>query len=47
MNNQGPPDKPIFNSFHLTQQISMRVIVSRKIHFMQRIVSLFGPVALD
>ena len=46
MNNQGPPDGLIFNQFDLTQQINVRVIVSRKIHFMQRIVFLFGPVAL-
>ena len=46
MNNQGPLDAPIFNTFHLTQAINVRVIISRKIHFMQRIVSLFGPVAL-
>ena len=46
MNNQGPPDGPIFNHFHLTEQINMRVIVSKKIHFMQRIIFLFGLVAL-
>ena len=46
MNNQGPPDGPAFNTFHLTQSISVRVTVSRKIHFMQRIVFLFGPAAL-
>ena len=46
MNNQGPPDGPVFNQFHLTQQVNVRVIVSRKIHFMQRIVFLFGPTAL-
>ena len=47
MKNQGPLDGPIFNHFHLTQQINVWVIISRKIHFMQRIVFLFGPVALD
>ena len=47
MNNQGFPDGPIFNQFHLTQNINVRVIVSRKIHFMQRIVFLFGPEALS
>ena len=47
MNNQGPPHGPIFNHFHLTQQINVRVIISRKVHFMQRIVFLFGPVALS
>ena len=46
MNNQGPPDGPVFNQFHLTQQVNVRVIVSRKIHFMQQIVLLFGPAAL-
>ena len=46
MNNQGPLDSPVFNQFHLTQSINVRVIVSRKIHFMQRIVFLFGPAAL-
>ena len=46
MNNQGLPDAPIFKTFHLTQAINVCVIISRKIHFMQRIVSLFGPVAL-
>jgi len=47
MNDPGPPDGPVFNRFHLTQLINVRVIVSRKIHFMQRIVYLFGPAALD
>ena len=47
MNNPGPLDGPVFNRFHLTQLINVRVIVSRKIHFMQRIVFLFGPAALD
>ena len=46
MNNQGPPDGPIFNTFHLTQNINVRVIISRKIHLMQRIVFLFGPTVL-
>ena len=46
MNNQGPPDGPVFNQFHLTQNINVRVIVSKEIHFMQRIVFLFGPAAL-
>ena len=46
MNNQGPPDGPVFNQFHLVQNINVRVIVSRKIHFMQRIIFLFGPAAL-
>ena len=47
MNNPGPLDGPIFNHFHLNQLINVQVIVSRKIHFMQRIVFLFGPAKLD
>ena len=47
MNDPSPPDGPIFNRFHLLQNINVRMIISRKIHFMQRIVSLFGPAALD
>ena len=47
MNDLGPPDGPAFNCFHLTQLINVRVIVSRKIHFMQRIVYLFGSATLD
>ena len=43
MNNQAAP---FFHNFHLTQQINVRITVSRKIHFMQRIVHLFGPGAL-
>ena len=43
MNNQ---IAPIFHNFHLTQQINVRVTISRKIPFMQRIVQLFGPGAL-
>ena len=43
MNNQAAP---FFHNFHFTQQINVRVTVSRKIHFMQRIVHLFGPGAL-
>ena len=46
MNNQGPQDGPVFNQFHLTQHINVRITVSRKIHFMQRIVQLFGPGSL-
>ena len=46
MNDPGPPDGPIFNQFHLVQNINVRVVISRKIHFMQRIVFLFGPAAL-
>ena len=38
----------IFNYFQLTQQISINITISHKIHFMQRIVHLFGPpAALD
>ena len=47
MSDPGPPYGPIFNHFHLTQLINVQVIISRKIHFMQRIVFLFGPTALD
>ena len=47
MNDLGPPNGPIFNRFHLSQNINVRVIISRNIHFMQRIVSLFGLAALD
>ena len=47
MNNLGPLDDPIFNQFHLSQNINVRVIISRKIHFMQRIVFFFGLAALD
>ena len=47
MNDPGAADGPVFNCFHLSQNINVRVIISRKIHFMQRIVSLFGPAALD
>ena len=43
MNNQ---IAPAFHNFHLTQHINVRITVSRKIHFMQRIVQLFGPGAL-
>ena len=46
MNNQGPPDGPLFFPFHFTQQIHVHVTISRKIHFMQRIVHLFGPEVL-
>ena len=47
MNDPGPPDGSFFNRFHLSQNINVRVIVNKKIFFMQRIVSLFGPAALD
>ena len=43
MNNQVTP---LFHNFHLTQHINVRVTVSRKVCFMQRIVQLFGPGAL-
>ena len=42
MNNQ----EQLFFPFQLVQQVNVRVIVSLKIHFMKRIVSLFGPEAL-
>ena len=47
MNDPGPPNGPIFNQFYLCQNINVRVIINTKIHFMQRIVFLFGPAALD
>ena len=37
------PVNPIFTPFHLTQQINVRVCVSNKINFMQRIALTFGP----
>ena len=45
MNNPGPPGGPVFNRFTLTQSVNVRVIIDRKIHYMQRIVFLFGPAA--
>ena len=47
MNDPGPLDGPVFNRFHLTQLLNVRVIVSRKIHFMERIMYFFGLAALD
>ena len=47
MNDPGLPDGPFFNWFHLSRNINVRVIVDRNFFFMQRIVSLFGPAALD
>ena len=46
MNNPGPPGGPVFSRFTLTQSVNVRVIIDRKIHYMQRIVSIFGPEAL-
>ena len=46
MNNPGPPSGPIFNRFTLTQSVNVRVIIDKKIHYMQRIVFLFGLEAL-
>ena len=43
MNNQAAP---VFHNFHSMQYINVRITVSRKVHFMQRIVQLFGPGAL-
>ena len=43
MNNQVATD---FHNFHLTQHINVRITISRKVHFMQQIVQLFGPGAL-
>ena len=42
-----PPPSPFFYPFELTQWIFVRVSISRRIHFMQQIVSLFGPTTLD
>ena len=36
-----------FNHFQLTQIISISITIIHKIHFMQCIVHLFGPAALD
>ena len=47
MNDPSPPDGPVFNHYHLTHLINVQVIVSKKIHFMQRIVFLFGPATLN
>lgn len=46
MNNQAPQEGPIFHPFHFVQHINVRVCISRKVHFMQRIVHLFGPERL-
>ena len=46
MNQDPPPSGPFFHPFQLTQHINVRIIISRKIHFMQRIVQLFGPAVL-
>ena len=43
MNNN---DGPIFQPFHFSQQIEIRVCISQKIHFMQRIALMFGPERL-
>lgn len=43
MNNQGAVN---FHSFHFVQNIRVNVCISRKIHFQQRIVFLFGPERL-
>ena len=43
MNN--PDDSPFF-PFQLVQNMNVRICVSLKIHFMQRIVHLFGPERL-
>ena len=47
MNDPRPLDGLVFNIFHLTQLINVQVIVSKKIHFMERIVYLSRPAALD
>ena len=46
MKNLGPLDGLVFNHFTLTRAVNIHVIVDRKIHYMQRIVFLFGPEAL-
>ena len=46
MNNPGRLDGPVFNRFTLTCNINIRVVIDKKIHYMQRIVFLFGPEAL-
>lgn len=43
MDNQG---RPIFHPFQFTQNLTIRVTVSRKINFMQRIALLFGSEVL-
>ena len=46
MNQDPPPPGPFFHPFQLTQHINVRITISRKIHFMQRIVQFFGPAVL-
>ena len=46
MNQDPPPPGPIFHTFQLTQHINVRITISKKIHFMQHIVKLFGLVVL-
>lgn len=46
MNNQGRQDGPIFIKFYLIQSINVCVIVSKKIHCIQRNVFLIGLAAL-
>ena len=47
MNDLDPPDGSVFNRFHLCKNINVRVVIIKKFHFMQTIVFLFGPTALD
>ena len=47
MNGPNPPRGPIFHPFQLTQPVLIRVTISLKIHFMQRIIFLFWPEALE
>ena len=46
MNQDPPPLGPFFHPFQLTQHINVRITISKKIHFMEHIVQLFGPVVL-
>ena len=47
MNTKDPPEDPLFHHFYLTQHINVWVCISRKIHFMQRMVFMFGPKGLN
>ena len=47
MNNNGPYEGPLFQPFDLTQHINVQVCISKKIHFMQRIVFMFGSESLN
>ena len=47
MNNNGPLEGALFHPFYLTQHINVWVCISRKIHFMQRMVFMFGLEGLN